>query len=1269
MKRIIFSFLPILLFVCVFFLLATESGLVVCQKSVNRLSGGFLSIGQVSGRLFGDGVFTDIRFTGGAGDVAVQRLEYSWQPKKLFKAELFLDKFAVNGVVVTVKQSLENVPESADTESSAVQLPDIFLPFSLVVKDLQVHGLKIVGSDGLDLFVVDQFLLSLEGNRERLTVNEFDLQGPDVGLKLHGNIEAHRNWTLDLLGNWRLAGFGFYAMAGTFSVNGPLRNPHVEIGTHSPGNIRVVGDFINLLDKPQWTAKLTAQDVDLSTFIEYCPKIELAGVAGDLSGDFAHYRGHVKADGAWDALTGMHLESDIDGHSLGIDFKSLRIDGQESSAVVEGGIISWQDIFSWEGRFHFKNFDPSVITEELQGHVTAEFVNKGDVKEHGVVASFAIERLEGVLRDHEVSAIGNVFLTETDVHTDGLTLRSGAVAGLAHIEKGVISWADTLSWAGKVQLDRFDPSFLYAEFAGSINGEFEGEGRLGDRGVEGSVSIKKISGTLRGNELSGRGDISLADNVLKTTGLLLRSGQSELAISGKMGDRLALDVLLSSPDIGTILPKSKGSLLLRGTLKGSSSAPQLEATLRGADLSYQGDSFGQLDGEFHGVLAKNGLLTGSLAGARMVLAGHAIEKASLAVHGSLARHHLAANSSGQFGTLTFTADGRYQDAWQGEIADFLFESQRHGRWQQVEKAAITAGRDRLVLEKICLADEKSTACLGGELQLKDQFAWKVQSQMNSVPLQWINRLNLVTVPLRGLVHADIIAKGDRRRVITAKAMSHISPSDKVTGGKEAEMVPLQFAGSILSLELTDSRLQGLFDIHMQTGRQRIGSRFVLRAAVDGAGDFSTPMHLLPVEGNLEFRDFNLSTLNAFTGYGLEPSGQVSSIFALAGTLGQPKISGRLQVRDGGIELPYQGITLGNIALTLAAEEGVVQVTCSATSGPGRLSATGTVQYGPEGVEGKLSIKGKDFLLVNLPEYVFRIDPDAYLTFTNHKGEINGIIDVPYGRITPEEMNGSISASEDVVFVNDTNEEQSANWPFNLNINVRLGDDVRIDGYGLSGSLGGKLRVNTTADNSLAGKGELDLQEGTFSIYGRILSIERGRVLFTGGPLDNPGIDVRAQVKVSAEEAKGDGYTVGMDISGLVQDLQYHLFSDPYMEDTEILSMMIVGHSLANSTQSEGNILEAAAVTLGVKGSTGFVQQIGSFLQLDDLHLEGSSSMENMSLVLGKHLTKDLYIGYDFNMFSQLGEFRVRYDLTKGFSVETRSSSESTGADLLYTIEK
>jgi translocation and assembly module TamB len=97
------------------------------------------------------------------------------------------------------------------------------------------------------------------------------------------------------------------------------------------------------------------------------------------------------------------------------------------------------------------------------------------------------------------------------------------------------------------------------------------------------------------------------------------------------------------------------------------------------------------------------------------------------------------------------------------------------------------------------------------------------------------------------------------------------------------------------------------------------------------------------------------------------------------------------------------------------------------------------------------------------------------------------------------------------------------------------------------------------------------------------------------------------------------------------------------------------------------MLEAAAMMLGTTGTSEYTKEIGNLLFIDDLHLEGSSTTEDMSVVVGKRLTEDLYIGYDLNMFSQLGQFRVRYDLSRGFYVETRSSAESTGTDLIYTF--
>lgn len=1254
----------LLLLVSFVFLGSTERGLQVIQESVNRFGGGIVSIGQAEGRLFGDMCLKDVRLPGTGADIDVQQLELSWRPANLFKAELAIAEVAVNGVNIVVRSG----PAEKASDDPARQVADGLLadglPFSVAVDRLVVNGLVVVDSKGQELVRIDSFTTAFSGNGERFSITELSLQGPQIGLALHGNVEVQKNRQVDLLGTWRLAGFGFHPMAGTFSVSGPLEGPHVEIGIHSPGSIRVNGDFVNLLTTPTWTARLEAKNVDLSTLIEDCPKIELAVVTGELTGDFASYRGHVEADGAWSELTDKHLVSDIDGDGWGIDFRSLRIYGKDSSAEAMGGKISWRDIFSWQGSFLFKNFDPSVITGELQGQLDAELVSKGDVKEHGVVASFAISRLNGLLRDHKVSATGNVFLSETDVHTDGLTIRSGEVTGLAHIDKGSFSWAEQPSWSAKIRLDHFDPSWLYAEFPGSVDGEFELAGKLGKNGLEGSLNIKTIAGTLRGNKLSGGGEITLTGETLTTPGLVINSGPSQLKVNGRAGDHLALDFSFVSPAIGALLPKAAGSIALRGNLRGNRNFPQLSAQLHGKELRYQDYMLARVQAEINADFAGKGRLTGSLAGEKMSLAGVLLDKGDVALHGTLANHAIDVDGAGLFGRLAGKIDGSYRGKWQGSLTHFQLVTVEYGIWRQQKNSVLTVDSHGGFWDAFCLSNGESAVCLGGDMRLEKEAAWQMHGALTALPLQWLNRLKLLAIPVGGLLHADIKAAGNRHRLLSVRMDSRVQASGALVKTQKSERVAFSFAGSVLSLQLADSLLRTHADIRMPNGGQ-----VILNGDVPGVGSFATPLGSLPLHGSLELHDFDLSSITAFTGYGVEPSGRVNNSFTLAGTVGKPQLYGTVSIQDGGIDLPYQGITLTDVAVSIQAGETSAKITAEATSGSGKLTVEGVLQYGLQGIEGTVNIKGNDFLLVNLPEYFIRVNPDVQVTFTADKGEIRGTIDVPYGRITPEQMSGAISVSDDVVLVDNAAEVQVAGWPVHLKVKVRLGDDVRINGYGLAGRLGGQLMVNTKPDNSLSARGELDLIGGTFTIYGRSLSIERGRMLFTGGPVDNPGVDVRAQVKVDDQENRGVEYIVGVDISGLVQDLQYHLFSDPFMEDTEILSMMMVGHSLAGSSQSEGSVLEAAAVMLGVNGSSGFIKKIGNIFFLDDLHLEGSSTKENVSLVVGKRLTKNLYVGYDLNMFSQLGQFRVRYDLIHGFSVETRSSSESTGTDLIYSFER
>ena len=56
------------------------------------------------------------------------------------------------------------------------------------------------------------------------------------------------------------------------------------------------------------------------------------------------------------------------------------------------------------------------------------------------------------------------------------------------------------------------------------------------------------------------------------------------------------------------------------------------------------------------------------------------------------------------------------------------------------------------------------------------------------------------------------------------------------------------------------------------------------------------------------------------------------------------------------------------------------------------------------------------------------------------------------------------------------------------------------------------------------------------------------------------------------------------------------------------------------------------------------------------------------LQVGKYLTPQLYFSYGWSLFSDSHVFRVRYNITKQWEIETRTGTEATGADIFYRIE-
>ena len=73
----------------------------------------------------------------------------------------------------------------------------------------------------------------------------------------------------------------------------------------------------------------------------------------------------------------------------------------------------------------------------------------------------------------------------------------------------------------------------------------------------------------------------------------------------------------------------------------------------------------------------------------------------------------------------------------------------------------------------------------------------------------------------------------------------------------------------------------------------------------------------------------------------------------------------------------------------------------------------------------------------------------------------------------------------------------------------LGDRVLMKVKGLDARLAGDLKIGTGKGNTLTGLGEIRVADGRYAAYGIALPITRGRLMFGGGPIEEPHLEVLA----------------------------------------------------------------------------------------------------------------------------------------------------------------
>ena len=215
-------------------------------------------------------------------------------------------------------------------------------------------------------------------------------------------------------------------------------------------------------------------------------------------------------------------------------------------------------------------------------------------------------------------------------------------------------------------------------------------------------------------------------------------------------------------------------------------------------------------------------------------------------------------------------------------------------------------------------------------------------------------------------------------------------------------------------------------------------------------------------------------------------------------------------------------------------------TSAAPAAPATASSRLTARFTwRDGISsGNLHLRGENLLVADLPEYRVVASPDLRFMIDGRSVNVSGDVTIPSARVQPNQFSGAVRPSDDARYIQ---RDPMPSVPGASSCTAKcasiIGDDVRVDAFGLQGKLGGAVGTTVHTGEIPVGRGELIVVDGRYEAYGQKLEINKGQLLFEASPLDDPGLDIEARRKIET-------VTVGLNVRGTLQEPRLSFFSDP-----------------------------------------------------------------------------------------------------------------------------
>ncbi len=898
--------------------------------------------------------------------------------------------------------------------------------------------------------------------------------------------------------------------------------------------------------------------------------------------------------------------------------------------------------------------DTNAIAQANDVHLTID----GDMDDYhvGLQAKVKGEQIpDSTIRLAGLANTGRALLTDiTAITLDGFVTGNAAV-----------SWNNGVIWVSELIAKDINPAVKYDGVDGKLNAIILANGDLVDG--KWTLDLKKahVDGLLR--DVPFILDTQLvkhADETWELNSLVLDNGRNRVNAAGKVTDQWDLLAEINMPELQNLLPGLTGGLKADVDLKGELKNPDANIQASSTSIKYNDISIAGL--ALNADVKRGALENSSLkVNVDKVQAGvQTIANIRLDLNGTRAKHTVALFADGPEKTsIDLTAAGGLSENfdWTGRLNKVNLEVPAHEinlrdgtelSWDNTKK--------KFAVDAHCWSIQESNLCLENKVLAQNEGQAIVS--LDAYRLEQLNPFLPAESTLGGKLKTNVVVDWGESFAGGYVIKLDAAVNDGKIRVKDANGQALSFNYETLTLKTSaDAKV---VDSTLTIDSRSMGKANI-KLAIDPASEKKN------INGSVDLSGFQIGFLKAFLPNYDDISGSISAQGDLSGELLDPLYQGNvvlssLVVQSEDLPIGVEGgVITAKIAGKRASIDGQLQ------SGEGSLGVSGTANWLENSWRADIKINAKNLAIAQDPVTSSIVNTKMTISARPERIRVRGNVDIPSAQIDIKELpKGAATVSEDVIVVEDIyaqtqkrKSKQAAKTDIDVRVNVSLGDDINLTGYGLIASLTGNMSVTQRSPNPVQLGGEITVVNGVYKQYGQDLKVTDGQILFVG-PIDQTTLNIDA-----VREVEGGERVAGLHIEGQLENPEISLFTDPADKTQEsILSYIILGRDIGDTTGSESEALVAAALAMTLKRGEGITDSLAESLGIQEISVDARGRGNDTELVVSGRLNDRLLLRYGRSVFDNSAEptLYLRYDLTRALYLEA-AKGVSKAVDIFYSF--